>query len=109
MQYLHQSFVCPLFIEEEDELHFPLQCRPVYNDLRLKYLHLFDSPPKEKTFQKLLATEDVCLIQGVSLYIYHAFRRRENCIFDNNQPYVCLILEALFVHYCIKCVYVFYL
>ena len=83
-----ESFIWPLCIEEEEnELHFLLQC-PVYHDLRLKYLHSFDSPPTEKTFQNLLATEDLCLIQGVSLYIYHAFQMRENCIFDNNQTYV---------------------
>ena len=83
-----ESFIWPLCIEEEEnELHFLLQC-PVYHDLRLKYLHPFDSPPTEKTFQNLLATEDHCLIQGVSLYIYHAFQMRENCIFDNNQTYV---------------------
>ena len=83
-----ESFVCSFCIEEEeDELHFLLQC-PVYHDLRLKYLHPFDSPPTEETFQNLLATEDHCLIRSISLYIYHAFQRRENCIFDNNQPYV---------------------
>ena len=64
-----ESFVCPLCIEEEeDELHFLLQC-PVYHDLGLKYLHPFDSPPTEETFQNLLSTEDHCLLQGVSLYM----------------------------------------
>ena len=83
-----ESFVCPLCVEEEEgELHFLLQC-PVYHDLRLKYLYPFDSPPTEETFQNVLATEDHCLIQGVGLYIYHAFQMRENCILDNNQPYV---------------------
>ena len=43
------------------------QC-PVYHDLRLKYLHPFNSPPTEETFQNVLATEDHCSIQGVSLY-----------------------------------------
>ena len=65
----YESFVCPLCLEEEeDELHFLLQC-PVYHDLRLKYLYPFDSPTTEETFQNLLATDDHCLIQGVSLYI----------------------------------------
>ena len=68
-----ESLVCPLCIEEEeDKLHFLLQC-PVYHDLRLKYLLPFDSPPTEETFQNLVSTEDHCLIKGVSLYIYHAF------------------------------------
>ena len=81
-----ESFVCPLCIEEdEDKLHFLLQC-PVYHDLRLKYLHPFDSPPIEETFQNVVSTEDHCLIQCVTLYIYHAFQRREKCIFDKNQP-----------------------
>ena len=82
-----ESFVCPHCIdEEEDEVHFLLQC-PVYHDLRLKCFRTFHSSPTE-TFKNVLATEDHCLIQGVSLYIYHAFQRRENCTFDNNHPYV---------------------
>ena len=35
--------------EEEDEIHFILH-RPVYHDLRLKYLAPFDSPPNVNTF-----------------------------------------------------------
>ena len=50
-----------------------------------KYLHPFDSRPTQETFHNLSGTEDHWLIQGVSLYIYHAFQRRENCMFDNNQ------------------------
>ena len=48
--------------------HFPLQC-PVYDDLKLKYLHPFDSSPTEEALQNLLSTEDHCTIQGVSLYM----------------------------------------
>ena len=40
--------VCPMCMEEEeDEIHFILQC-PVFHDLRLKYLALFDSPPNRR-------------------------------------------------------------
>ena len=47
---------------------------------------LFDSPPREETFKNVLATEDHCLNQSASLY--NAIQRRENRIFDNNQPSV---------------------
>ena len=62
-----ESFACPLCIEEEeDELHCLVQFLLITTS---KYLHLFDSPPTEETFQNLLVSDDHCLIQGVSLYI----------------------------------------
>ena len=50
--------VCPMCMEEEeDEIHFILQC-PVFHDLRLKYLAPFDSPPNVNKFQLLLRCVD---------------------------------------------------
>ena len=77
------QFVCPLCTEyEEDEVHFLLQC-PVFHDIRLKYLRPFDSPPNNHTFVRLMSFDEPGIIRSLSLFIIHAFKRRQEYLYGN--------------------------
>jgi len=78
LRYSSASYnVCPCCMEEEeDDIHVLLQC-PVYADLRAKFFHFCYEPPNMETFSLLMSSDDDGVIQGISLYLYHAFRRRD--------------------------------
>ena len=88
------KYVCPFCIEEEgDELHFLSQC-PVYDDLRIKYLHPFDRRNK------------VSVYIYIYIYIYISRIPEERKMYIRQKS---AIIMLLFIHCLIKCLYVLYL
>ena len=72
-----QDNVCPLCMEnEEDEIHILLQC-PVYQDLRIRYLYPFNEP-NNQSFLRIMSNDESSYIHNLSLFRYHAFKRRNN-------------------------------
>ena len=72
-----QDNVCPRCMEnEEDEIHILLQC-PVYQDLRIRYLYPFNEPDNQ-FFIRIMSNDNSSYLQNLSLFLYHAFERRNN-------------------------------
>ena len=72
-----QDNVCPLCMEnEEDENNILLQCH-VYQDLRIRYLYPFNEP-NNQSFIRIMSNDESSYIQNLSLFLYHAFKRRNN-------------------------------
>ena len=60
--------------KEEDEIHILLQ-RHVYQDLRISYLYPFNEP-NNQSFIRIILNDESPYIQNLSLFLYHAFKRR---------------------------------
>ena len=61
---------------EEDDIHILLQC-PVYQNLSIKYLYPFNEP-NNQSFIRIMSNDELSYIQNLSLFLYHAFKRRNN-------------------------------
>ena len=61
---------------EEYEIHILLQY-PVYQDLRIRYVYPFNEP-NNQSFIKIMSNDESLYIQNLSLFLYHAFKRRNN-------------------------------
>jgi len=72
--------LCPLCRENnEDEVHFLLQCPALY-DLREKYLLKHIDSNIDDVLRFLLSSKDVSIIRSTSLYMCKAFQRRTSAI-----------------------------
>jgi len=73
----HSQNLCPLCIEDdEDELHFLLQC-PALHDLRTKYVMPHVHTCNESDLSLLLSQKTTNTIRSVAIYLHYAFRRDE--------------------------------
>jgi hypothetical protein len=64
----------------EDEFHFVLVCH-IYSDLRIRYLpNDFLTLPTFNKLYRLLSSKNETTIRNLSLYLYHAYHRRENIL-----------------------------
>jgi len=72
--------LCPLCRErEEDEYHFLLECPALY-DLRGKFVIPFLCIPVSDAMTCLMSSTDQKVIRSVSIYLYYAFKRREEAV-----------------------------
>ena len=55
-------------------MHFLLEC-PAYEDLRSKYIR-FLIAPMPLNYTSVLNSDDVELVRNVSIFLFHAFKRR---------------------------------
>ena len=70
-----KSLTCPSCREDdEDDKHFLLEC-PVYEDLRQRLLRKYMAVGVNN-YAFLIGSRDFEVLHNVSLYMYHAFRRR---------------------------------
>ena len=76
-QSQNNSHVCPSCMEEEeDELHFLLYC-PALSTIREKYLMPFPHHSESEVVKELLSTSNYAIMRKVSMYLYYAFKIRE--------------------------------
>ena len=73
------STQCPFCDEDETEEHIFFKC-PIYTELREKYLERYWISLKAITVKDLLGSQFQVIQQKVSLFIFHAMKRRENLI-----------------------------
>ena len=65
----------------EDELHFILYC-PLYKELRTQYIpEYYWLYPSENQFNMLMYHTNVDIIRNLSMYIHHAFKKRDDYMF----------------------------
>ena len=74
---------------EEDEIHILLQC-PVYQYLRIRYLYPFNEP-NNQAFIRMMSNDGSSYLQNLSLFLHHAFKRRNNnLITPSDTMWVCI-------------------
>ena len=81
-RYQHQCnlTICPSCMEEEeDELHMLFFC-PALCAIREKYLMPYPHHDANEVFKEMLSSTDYATIRKVSIYLYHAFKRRSEAI-----------------------------
>ena len=73
---------CPFCNDSvESEYHFVMKC-PQYNDLRQRRIGSYLSNDSYELFVNILKSNDPIVLNNVALFVYHAFKIRENSL-DN--------------------------
>ena len=80
-RYNDRSKLCPV----ENERHFLLKC-PKYNVLREKYISKYCINSSETPLALLLQNDNIYVTRSVAVYLYHAFKDREELIKDYRCP-----------------------
>ena len=65
--------------EEEDELHMLFFC-PALCAIRETYQMPYPHYDSNEAFKEMLSSTDYATIRKVSIYLYHAFKRRSEAI-----------------------------
>jgi hypothetical protein len=84
-RYNNRSKLCPFCEVIEDENHFLLKC-PKYNALREKYIFKYCRSDFEKSLTFLVANEDMFITRSVAMFLYYAFKAREELLKDYRCP-----------------------
>jgi hypothetical protein len=84
-RYNHRSKLCPFCEAVEDERHFLLKC-PKYNTLREKYMLKHSRNVSETPLSFLLQNENMFVTRSVAMFLYYAFKAREELIKDYRCP-----------------------
>ena len=84
-RYNNRSKLCPFCDAVEDERHFLLKC-PKYNVLREKHIAKYCVNGSETPLAFLLQNENMYVTRSVAMYLYYAFKTREELIKDDRCP-----------------------
>ena len=83
------SFICPSCKEEdEDEEHFLFRC-PAYEEVRKRFIFRVFDPMYHIDVDDILASDKVDTIRSASMYLFHAFRHRQDAMNTTNELCIC--------------------
>jgi hypothetical protein len=84
-RYNNRSKLCPFCEEIEDERHFLLKCHK-YNVLREKHILKYCNNGFQTPLALLLQNDNMYITRSVAMYLYYAFKTREELIKDYRCP-----------------------